>query len=204
MLTRQHPLPAPAASWWRSRPRLVRDGAARALVRGVTAPVATVDEALVRLCLAALLGAVVWAWLATLSVVAEAWRGRAGRRRAAAPLRRLVLLCCGAVLAAPVGTASGDEQPAPRPGSPGCRCPTAPPVRPSARPVDPTRARTVVVRAGDCLWRLAAADLPAGACRRPRDRALARHPSPERRGHRARPGPDPPRPTPRPATPLNR
>jgi hypothetical protein len=137
---------------------------ARELARGVTGPVWTVDEALVHLCLGALLGAVAWTWVATLGVVAEAWRGRPGGRRVAAPLRRLVLLCCGVALAAPVGAASGDELPAPRPAIAGLPLPdraTGPAHRPppSARPAP----RTVVVRAGDCLWHLAAADLPADA-----------------------------------------
>jgi hypothetical protein len=164
MLTRQHP----------SRTRCVlvvavttagATAAAHALVRGVTGPVGTVDDALVRLCLGALLGAVVWAWLATLSVVAEAWRGRAGRRRVAAPLRRLVLLCCGVVLAAPVGAASGDEQPAPRPVIAGLPLPdrVAGPAQPPHPSTHHPRPRTVVVRAGDCLWHLAAADLPTDA-----------------------------------------
>jgi nucleoid-associated protein YgaU len=139
-------------------------GAARALARGVVGPVPSVEEALVRLCLGALLGAVAWAWLATLSVVAEAWRGRAGRRRVAAPLRRLVLVCCGVVLAAPVGAAAGDQQPAPRAALAGLPMPDRA-TGPAQRPLRSTHPapRTVVVRAGDCLWHLAAADLPAGA-----------------------------------------
>src|SRR5688500_3526163 len=107
MLTRQHP-------FTRTRCVLVvvvttagAAGLIQALVRILTGPVWTVDEALVRVCVASLLAAVGWAWLATLSVVAEAWCGRAGRRRVVAPLRRLVLLCCGIALAAPMGAASG-------------------------------------------------------------------------------------------------
>jgi hypothetical protein len=164
-------------------------GAARVLVRGVTGPVGTVDEGLVRLCLGALLGALVWAWLATLSVVAEAWRGRdAGRRRMAAPLRRLVLLCCGVVLAAPVGAASGDEQPAPRPVIAGLPLPDRA-TGPAQRPHLSTHAtpRTVVVRAGDCLWHLAAADLPPDA---PAARVSARWHAIHRR-NAAVIGPDP-------------
>jgi nucleoid-associated protein YgaU len=135
----------------------------RQLVSGATGPVRTVDEAVVRICLAALLGASAWAWLATLSVVAEAWSGRPGRRRPAAPLRRVVLLCCGVALATPVGAASADEHPAPGPAITGLPLPdraTGPAHRP---PSTPQPARTVLVRAGDSLWRLAAADLPAGA-----------------------------------------
>lgn len=136
----------------------------RALVRGLTAPIGTVEEALVRICLIALSGAVAWAWLATLSVVAEAWRGRPGGRWVGAPLRRLVLLCCGVVLAAPVSAASGDERPIPQPAIAGLPLPdraTGPAHRP--HPIAEPARRTVVVRAGDCLWHLAAADLPVGA-----------------------------------------
>lgn len=142
---------------------------ARALLRGAAAPVAAVDEALVRLCLVGLLAAVAWAWLATLCVATEAWRGRASRSRAAAPLRRVVLICCGVALAAPAGAASGDEHPAPRPAITGLPLPdraTGPAHRrPPAdhRPAAASAPRTVVVRAGDCLWHLAAAELPAGA-----------------------------------------
>ncbi len=170
MLTRRHPL---------SRTRCVLVAAAstvgaallgRALARGAVspgAPTATVDEALVRICLGGLLTVVAWAWLATLCVVTEAWRGRPGRTRVSAPLRRVVLLCCGVALAAPVGTAAGDE-PGPRPAISGLPMPERavgpthhPPVA-GHRPAGP-RARTVVVRAGDCLWHLAAADLPPDA-----------------------------------------
>ncbi|GAB3257338.1 LysM peptidoglycan-binding domain-containing protein [Nocardioides dilutus] len=138
---------------------------AQSLVRGVTGPVAAVDEALVRLCLGALLGAVVWAWLATLSVVAEAWSGLAGRGRVAAPWRRLVLLCCGVVLATPLTAATADERPSPRPAISGLPFPdrATGPARPPHPVVHPAAPRTVVVRSGDCLWHLAAADLPADA-----------------------------------------
>jgi nucleoid-associated protein YgaU len=142
------------------------------LVRSAVAPVTTVDEALVEVCLVGLLAAVAWAWLATLCVVAEAWRGRPGRTRVSTPLRRVVLLCCGVVLAAPVGAASGDEHPAPGPAMTGLPLPdraTGPAHRPppddstNPHPRAPRAPRTAVVRAGDCLWHLAASDLPAGA-----------------------------------------
>jgi nucleoid-associated protein YgaU len=180
MLTRQHSsrtrcvLTAVVAT-------AVATATARALVRGVTGPVATVDEALVRLCVGALLCALAWGWLATLGVVAEAWRGLPGPGRVPMPLRRLVLLCCGVVLVTPLTAASADERPAPRPaprpaiaGLPlpdratgPARSPqpvTVPASHPAShRVMDPAAARTVVVRSGDCLWRLAAADLPDNA-----------------------------------------
>ena len=100
-------------------------------------------------------------------MVCEAWRGRPAGHGLARPLRRVVLLLCGVALAAPLGTASADEHPRPRPGIAGLPLPdraTGPahahPDPPTVRPAAP---RTVVVRAGDCLWHLAAADLPAGA-----------------------------------------
>lgn len=169
MLTRRHPL---------TRTRCVLVAVAstggagllvRALGRSAAAPVATVDEALVRICLVGLLAALAWAWLATLCVVTEAWRGRPARSRVAAPLRRVVLLCCGVALAAPVGAASGEEHPAPRPPITGLPLPdraTGPAHRPPAadhRPSPALASHIVVVRAGDCLWRLAAADLPPRA-----------------------------------------
>lgn len=137
---------------------------------GVLAP--TVEESLVRLCLGALLGATAWAWLAALSVVLEAWRGQPGRHPVPAPLRRLVLVCCGVALAAPVAPASatvpGEEHPAPPPAIAGLPLPDRPagPARahPTAQPrLQPAAPRTVLVRPGDCLWRLAAADLPTDA-----------------------------------------
>ena len=137
MLTRQHLLT-------RTRCALVALGATaaalvagRALVGGVTAPVPTVDEALVRLCLLALVGAGCWAWLATLSVVCEAWRGRPARHGLARPLRRVVLLLCGVALAAPTVTASADEHPHPRPGIAGLPLPDR-----ATGPAHPHRTRT--------------------------------------------------------------
>ena len=78
----------------------------------------------------------------------------------------MVLLLCGVALAAPIVTASADEHPRPRPGIAGLPLPdraTGPAHARSHPHPDTAAARTVVVRAGDCLWRLAAADLPAGA-----------------------------------------
>lgn len=134
------------------------------LLRDITAPVLTEDQALVRVCRVLLLIAAGWAWLGTLSVVAEAWRGRSTGRRVAAPLRRVVLLCCGVALTAPLGAASADERPSPSPAISGLPLPDRPagPAHPHQEPALP-HPRTVVVHAGDCLWYLAAADLAAGA-----------------------------------------
>lgn len=161
MLTRQH-LP--------SRPRCALVGVAstagaaalaRPLGAAVAAPAATVADTLVRVCTAALLVVLLWAWVAALCAVCEAWRGqpRPGGR---APLRRVVLWCCGVVLAAP-GAAAGDDRPAPGAldGLPLPDRAAGPAHR--AAPVSPASPVTVVVRTGDCLWRLAVADLPAGA-----------------------------------------
>ena len=139
---------------------------ASALARSAAAPATSVDEALTRLCSVALAGVVGWVWVATLSVVTEAWRGRPGRRRVSAPLRRVVLLCCGIALAAPSGVSAADEHPAPTPALAGLPMPdraTGAAHPPAHHPGHRATPRTVVVRAGDCLWRLAAADLPADA-----------------------------------------
>jgi hypothetical protein len=136
------------------------------LARGAAAPASTVAEALTRLCSIALAGVVGWVWLATLTVVAEAWRGRPGRRRVATPIRRVVLLCCGVALAAPTALAAADEHPSPAPPLAGLPMPeraTGPAHPPADRRGEDPGLRIVVVRAGDCLWRLAAADLPAAA-----------------------------------------
>jgi hypothetical protein len=169
MLTRRHPLLRTRCVMVVVASTGVAVLVAPALLRGAAAPSATVDDALVRICLVGLLATAAWAWLATICVVTEAWRGRPTRSRAAAPLRRVVLICCGVALAAPAGAASGDEHPAPPPAIAGLPLPdraTGPAHRPPAadqgRPA-PRAERSVVVRAGDCLWHLAAADLPAGA-----------------------------------------
>jgi len=73
-------------------------------------------------------------------------------------------MCCGVALAAPLAPAAADEHPAPEPGIAGLPLPdraTGPAHEdPISAVVHPHARRTVVVRAGDCLWRLAAADLP--------------------------------------------
>jgi nucleoid-associated protein YgaU len=132
-------------------------GAAVVPVRAVTAgPPATTDEALVRLCLAALVVAAAWAWLQVLAGVVDAWRGAAPGRGV---IRRLAVAACGAAL---VGSLAGPAMAAPD-------GPTTP-----ARVSDPLaglplpqRAEggmhpatdRVVVQAGDTLWGVAAEDL---------------------------------------------
>jgi nucleoid-associated protein YgaU len=119
-------------------------------------------DPVVGLCLAALVAATTWAWLATLSAVGEAWRGCPARRRTT--LRRVVFACCGVALAAPAAGASADEQ-QPLPPAPASVAGLPFPDRAvgPAHPPASGRTRTVVVEPGDCLWHLAAAGLPADA-----------------------------------------
>jgi len=144
-------------------------GLVRTLARGLAGPVRTVDDAVVHLCLAALLCALGWAWAATLATVVEAWRGRPAQRRVATPLRRVVLLLCGVALAAPIGTAAADEHPSPGPSIAGLPLPdrATGPAHPRPEGATPPPAdvatRSIDVRTGDCLWHLAAADLRTDA-----------------------------------------
>jgi nucleoid-associated protein YgaU len=120
----------------------------------------TPDRALVRLCLAALVVVLAWAWLQGMAGVAEAWRGAAPatERRA---VRRLVLVACGAALAGSLVPPAHATPDGPR----GDRLSGLPlPDRPEgrARPV----SHQVVVRPGDSLWALAERDLrPPGSDR---------------------------------------
>ena len=132
-------------------------GAAAVLVRTFAArQPATPDEALVRLCLAALTLAAGWAWLQAMAGVADAWRGtpRAGRHG----VRRLALAACGialaSVLTAPAHAGTDDPRSDPLSGLPL-------PER-AEGPAHP-RHHAVVVRPGDTLWALAEHDLPAPA-----------------------------------------
>ena len=110
-------------------------------------------DVVVDLCLVALAAATCWAWLAILAVVVEVWRGAASSRRTL--LRRVVLVLCGVALATPAHAAVADDR-APSPASiAGLPYPD--------RAVGPAHRTVVVVRAGDSLWRLAAADLPPSA-----------------------------------------
>lgn len=125
--------------------------------------VTTVEEALVTSCLLALVACVVWAWLAAISVVIEACAGGVGPRIPGLPplVRRLLLAACGVAVAAALtqpAAASGDD--ADRDSLAGLPMPDRA-LGAGHSPVP--AARSVVVRAGDCLWSLAARDLGPGA-----------------------------------------
>lgn len=142
----------------------------RVLVAGLRGPVITADEALVRISLLALLACVVWAWLAALSIVGDALAGRPRFRMRGVPfaVRRMLLSACGVAvataLAQSASAADSESRRDPLAGLPM-------PVRAvggahfeSSGPVTaPTSSRTVLVGPGDCLWSLAAADLPPDA-----------------------------------------
>ncbi len=150
----------------------------------------TFDALLVRgtAVVGALAGA--WIWLITTITVVEAAHGPERPVVALGPVRRLVLAACGVALASgaltvPAGAAPGhaDRTDAPTsapqrvldglplPDRASIRGSAEPPAAPPgtaapAQPVahrPPARAGTVVVRAGDSLWSIAAATLPPGA-----------------------------------------
>jgi nucleoid-associated protein YgaU len=130
-------------------------GAAAVLVRSVATAAAstrTPDDALVHLCLAALVLATGWAWLQGMAGVADAWRGASTARGG---VRRLALAACGVALVgslvSPAAHASTDV--------PGPDLLTGLPM--PERAVGPARAgqRTVVVERGDTLWSVAAVEL---------------------------------------------
>jgi nucleoid-associated protein YgaU len=132
-------------------------GAAAVPVRAVIAgPPATTDEALVHLCLAALVVAAAWAWLQIVAGVADAWRGAAPGRGV---LRRLAVAACGAAL---VGSLAGPAVAAP--AGPTTHSRVSDPLAGLPLPeraeggTHPAPGR-VVVRTGDTLWGLAAEDL---------------------------------------------
>lgn len=130
---------------------------ARALLHG---PGADVEKALVRCGSVVLLGCAAWAWLATSTVVVQALRGRAPTRGVPDGMRRLVLLACGATLAAGLASPAGAE-----PGLSGLPLPdraTGAAVS-SHQPAPAPAERTVTVRPGDSLWDLAAAELDPSA-----------------------------------------
>ena len=109
-------------------------------------------DPVVGLCLVALGAAAGWACLVAACVLREAWRARAECRRA--HLRRVALACCGVAIAVPAPGALADDT-----GIAGLPLPDRAVGPAHARPV----ARTVVVSPGDCLWTIAAADLPHDA-----------------------------------------
>lgn len=149
------------------------------------------DTVLVAGCEAALVAVGGWLWLVTGVVALDAARGHQRRRRGVpAPVRRVLLVACGAALAGGLATPSyagpvahRDDRPVsvlqglplPERASTALHVarlvattarhsePAAAQHRPDA-PVPPApRSRTVVVEPGDTLWALAAASLPTGA-----------------------------------------
>jgi hypothetical protein len=134
-------------------------GAVAVLVHALTTrQPATPDEALVRLCLAALVLAAGWAWLQAMTGVAEAWRGTpcSGQRG----VRRLALAACGMALAgALTAPAHADDHAADHASDPLSGLPLPERAEGPAHP----RHHALVVRTGDTLWALAEHDLPAPA-----------------------------------------
>jgi nucleoid-associated protein YgaU len=155
-------------------------GAAAVPARAVAAgPPATADEALVRLCLVALVGAAAWAWLQVLAGVTDAWRGTVPRPGA---VRRLAVTACGAALAGSLAgpALASTDGPVPDPLA-GLPLPDR-----AEGPAHPPAAR-VVVRPGDTLWGLAARDLGPRAT----DRAITQRWRRIYAVNRAVVGPDP-------------
>jgi hypothetical protein len=135
------------------------------------------DRALSQVAAVALLGCAVWLWGVTSLVVLEAAEGARtpgpSRRGVPAGVRRAVLSACGVALV------TVTVQPAQASGSVGHptgshghrhsvldglplpdRAVAGPP---PGRPAAASPARTVLVRAGDTLWSIAARDLPPGS-----------------------------------------
>ncbi|GGO77764.1 LysM peptidoglycan-binding domain-containing protein [Nocardioides deserti] len=153
----------------------------------VPARSAAFDAVLVGGCAVAALVAGTWLWLVTTVVVGEALSGRADRaaghgvrwvRGVPRVLRAAVLAACGVALVVPVGAASAAEPSHPSQALHGLPMPDramstsawgAAVLRSAAAPADPDDAaperagRTHVVRTGDTLWSLAAADLSPAA-----------------------------------------
>jgi len=129
------------------------------LLGGLSGPPTTAPEAVVDCCVLALVACTAWAWLATLAVVVEAWTGHAGTPSLAIPalLRRLVMAGCGVALvgalsqSATAGTTDPSRDPL-------AGLPMPERAIGQARAHD-SAAPTVVVRPGDCLWSIAAAQL---------------------------------------------
>ena len=125
----------------------------------------TADQALVSLCLVALLLAVAWGWLQGLAAVVEAWRGSAGTPRSGA-VRRLVLAACGVAAVGLLVAPAADAAPGHR--DPDVLTGLPLPERAVGRAHAPAHDTedtedTAVVRRGDTLWSLAAAELGPGA-----------------------------------------
>ena len=148
-----------------------------------------VDVAIAEVATVALLGCALWMWLATTAVVAEVLRGREwtepvvrGVPGVPAGVRRVVLAACGVAL---VG---GLAQPSYAHPAHGHRSllnglPLPDRAVAAAHHAQPT----VVVRPGDTLWSLTAADLPPGSP----DRRIARRWHEVYAANRSLIGPDP-------------
>jgi hypothetical protein len=130
-------------------------GAMAVLARALTArQPASADEALVRLCLGALVLAAGWAWLQGLAGVADAWRGTPCTAHRG--VRRLALAACGMALAGAL-TAPAHA------GTDGSDPLSGLPLPERAEGPAHPRHPVVVVRPGDTLWALAEQELPAPA-----------------------------------------
>ena len=137
------------------------------------------DTALVALAAAGVVLCAAWGWLAVTVEVLGAAHGRLGSRRGPLRLpdgvRRVVAAACGAALVGAIASpalAHDAGRAQRRHGVAGLPLPERAVARGHRRgpvagaptpPSPPTPLRTVVVRPGDSLWTLAAADLPAGA-----------------------------------------
>lgn len=133
------------------------------------------DLLLIRACEWALLGCVIWLWILTTAVVAEAirahWRGEAGGARlpgTPAVLRRVVLAACGvAVVTGLAGLAGPTMAGGVQPSSIVARhLPAHPTPRLGPLPfpsLPGTTSQVVMVHPGDSLWTIAARRLGAGA-----------------------------------------
>lgn len=133
------------------------------------------ETALVRLGSLAVLGCVAWAWLATTAVVVEAVRGRdGGARGVPAWLRRMLLAACGVALA---GGLTAPAHADPGPGLDGLPLPdraSDPASRSTGSTVRAVTGHSLIVRPGDSLWSLAAAQLGPTATPADVDRAWRR------------------------------
>ena len=138
-------------------------GLATGLGRAAVASGDTAEDAVVRLCVIALLVCVGWAWLAGLAAVREAWLPASGTRAGHGPLRRLVLIACGvAVTGALCGPAALAWDPSdPLDGLPLPERAVGAGTVTHGRPV--SAGGEVTVRAGDTLWALASERLPPRA-----------------------------------------
>ncbi|MGC4111242.1 MAG: LysM peptidoglycan-binding domain-containing protein [Nocardioides sp.] len=168
---------------------LVARAGARDLLGGADLRSLPLDRALPDVCALVLLGCLAWAWLALTVTVASAGRQEPTTGcstppawRLPDPLRRLVLGACGVALATGLAqpalaahhAGASESRHAERTpvtvalvGLPLPERPVSTAQHPPAHhpPAQHSRAqhRTVVVRAGDCLWSIAAQDLPDGA-----------------------------------------